>query len=61
MPLIPEQLFKAGLRLAITDDFTIGADLIAASGAHFRGDEGNLAETLDGYALAQRSRRVPAR
>ena len=61
MPLIPEQLFKAGLRLAITDDFTFGADLTAASGAHFRGDEGNLLEELDGYAVAQRSRRVPAR
>ncbi len=51
LPLIPEQLFKAGLRLAITDDLTIGADLMAASGVHFRGDEGNLAETTDGYAL----------
>jgi outer membrane receptor protein involved in Fe transport len=51
LPLIPEQLLKAGLRVAITEDFTIGADLIASSGAFFRGDEGNLAEELDGYAL----------
>jgi iron complex outermembrane recepter protein len=35
----------------VTEDFTIGAQLMAASGSHFRGDEGNLAEELDGYAL----------
>jgi outer membrane receptor protein involved in Fe transport len=51
LPLIPEQLLKAGLRAAMTDNLTLGADLTAASGAHLRGDEGNLAETLDGYAL----------
>jgi outer membrane receptor protein involved in Fe transport len=51
LPLIPDHLLKAGLRIALGDDFTIGAQLMAASGSHFRGDEGNLAEELDGYAL----------
>jgi iron complex outermembrane receptor protein len=51
LPLIPEQLLKAGLRIAVSDDLTIGAQLMAASGSPFRGDEGNLAEELDGYAL----------
>lgn len=51
LPLIPKQLLKAGLRIAATDALTFGADVVAASGAHFRGDEGNLLEPLDGYAL----------
>jgi outer membrane receptor protein involved in Fe transport len=51
LPLIPEQLLKAGLSFAITDAFTIGAELLTASGAHLRGDEGNLFEELDGYTL----------
>jgi outer membrane receptor protein involved in Fe transport len=51
LPLIPEQLLKAGLRIAVTSDLTIGADLLNASEAFFRGDEGNLFEELDGYTL----------
>jgi outer membrane receptor protein involved in Fe transport len=51
LPLIPEQLLKAGLSFAITDTFTLGAGLLNSSGAHFRGDEGNLFEELDGYTL----------
>ncbi len=51
LPLIPEQLLKAGLSFAMTDAFTIGAELLNASGAHLRGDEGNLFEELDGYTL----------
>ena len=51
LPLIPDHLLKAGLRVAVTDAFTIGADLLHSSGAHFRGDEGNLAEELDTYTL----------
>jgi outer membrane receptor protein involved in Fe transport len=51
LPLIPEQLLKAGVSVAITGDFTVGADLLHSSGAHFRGDEGNLFEELDGYTL----------
>jgi outer membrane receptor protein involved in Fe transport len=51
LPLIPEQLFKAGLRFAVTDTFTLGADVLSSSGAYFRGDEGNLFEELDGYTV----------
>jgi outer membrane receptor protein involved in Fe transport len=51
LPLIPEQLLKAGLRFAVTDDFMLGADLLHSSGAFFRGDEGNLFEELDGYTV----------
>jgi len=42
LPLIPQQLLKAGVRFAATDALTFGADLLASSGAFFRGDEGNL-------------------
>ena len=51
LPLIPEQLLKAGLRFAISDALTFGADVVASSGAYFRGDEGNLLDQLDGYSL----------
>jgi outer membrane receptor protein involved in Fe transport len=51
LPLIPERLLKAGLRVQATDDLTIGADVLAASSQYFRGDEGNLVEPIDGYAV----------
>jgi iron complex outermembrane receptor protein len=51
LPLIPKQLLKAGLRFAISDALTFGADVLTSSGAHFRGDEGNLLDELDGYSL----------
>jgi outer membrane receptor protein involved in Fe transport len=51
LPLIPEQLLKAGVRCAFGEAFTFGADLIASSGTFFRGDEGNLLEELDGYSV----------
>jgi iron complex outermembrane receptor protein len=51
LPLIPRQLLKAGVRIAVTEALTFGADLVASSGAYFRGDEGNLLEELDGYSV----------
>ena len=51
LPLIPEHLLKAGLSFAMSDVFTLGADLLHSSGAHLRGDEGNLFEKLDGDTL----------
>jgi iron complex outermembrane recepter protein len=51
LPLVPDQLLKAGFRVAASDRLTFGADVLASSGAPFRGDEGNLVEELDGYAL----------
>ena len=51
LPLIPQQLLKAGVRYAVTDALTLGADVLASSGAFFRGDEGNLLDELDGYSV----------
>jgi iron complex outermembrane recepter protein len=51
LPLVPERLLKAGVSIATSDRLTLGVDLLASSGAPFRGDEGNLFEELDGYAL----------
>jgi outer membrane receptor protein involved in Fe transport len=51
LPLIPEQLLKAGMRFAFTEAFTFGADVLHSSGAFFRGDEGNLLDELDGYSV----------
>ena len=51
LPLIPEQLLKAGVRFAVTEALTLGADVFASSGAYFRGDEGNLLDELDGYSV----------
>jgi iron complex outermembrane receptor protein len=51
LPLIPERLLKAGARIAASERLTFGVDIIAASGAHHRGDEGNLVERIDGYTL----------
>ena len=51
LPLIPQQLLKAGVRFAATDALTFGADVLASSGAFFRGDEGNLLDELDGYCV----------
>jgi len=51
LPLIPAQLLKAGLRLAVNDRLTLGAEVLASSGQHYRGDEGNLVDKIDGYAV----------
>jgi outer membrane receptor protein involved in Fe transport len=51
LPLTPEHLLKAGVRFAPSDDFTLGADLQWASEQFVRGDEGNLAEELEGYTV----------
>jgi iron complex outermembrane receptor protein len=51
LPLIPTQLLKAGIRFAATDALTFGVGVVAASGSHFRGDEGNLLDELDGYSV----------
>jgi iron complex outermembrane receptor protein len=51
LPLTPEHLLKAGLRFAPNGDFTFGADLQWTSEQFVRGDEGNLAEELEGYTV----------
>jgi len=51
LPLIPSQLFKAGIRVSVTPRFSIGGQLLASAGQHLRGDEGNLVDKIDSYAL----------
>lgn len=41
LPLIPDQLLKAGFERDVGDRVAIGADVNASSDFHFRGDEGN--------------------
>ena len=52
LPLIPRQLLKAGFRLSATSKLSVGADLLARSDSHFRGDESNVANKVGGYAIA---------
>lgn len=51
LPLIPGGLFKAGFDIELLDGLTVGGELLATSAMHFRGDEGNDAERVDGYRL----------
>jgi outer membrane receptor protein involved in Fe transport len=51
LPLVPERLLKAELAFAASDALSFAANVVAASSQHFRGDEGNLVESIDGYAL----------
>jgi len=51
LPLVPNQLLKAGLRIAPNDRLTFGVDVLASSGSPLRGDEANLLEKIEGYAL----------
>ena len=39
------------MRFTASDALTFGADLLASSGAFFRGDEGNLLDELDAYSV----------
>ncbi len=51
IPGIPQHTFKMGADYAFTDAFTLGADLVANSGQYLRGDEANLLDTTDAYAI----------
>jgi outer membrane receptor protein involved in Fe transport len=51
LPLIPKVLLKAGLRYTLNDRLSVGGDVVASSGQHLRGDEGNLVEKIEGYAV----------
>ena len=51
LPLIPNRLLKAGFSAEVTPRVTIGADLFASGPMHLRGDEGNLLDKVDGYAI----------
>lgn len=49
IPSIPRHRFKVGAEYALTQQWRIGADLIAASNQFLRGDEGNDVNPLPGY------------
>jgi iron complex outermembrane receptor protein len=51
LPLIPQRLWKAGLKLVATKSLTLGADLQSAAGIYYRGDEANLLAPLPGYSV----------
>ena len=51
LPLIPQQLLKAGLRWQLSDRLTLGADLIGGGDFHMRGDEGNDLEGIGDYVV----------
>ena len=50
LPLVPRHLLKVGLTAPLGERFTIGADAVARSSIHYRGDEGNDIDPIDGYA-----------
>lgn len=51
LPLTPRHLLKGGVIFTASDRLTVGADVLASSSQHFRGDEGNVFDEIDGYAL----------
>ncbi|HEX5046711.1 MAG TPA: TonB-dependent receptor [Gammaproteobacteria bacterium] len=51
LPLVPKSLLKGGLSVGLGPRLRLGGDVLASSGAPFRGDEGNFLGGLDGYAL----------
>ena len=51
IPLIPERLLNAGIETSLTARLTVGAGLQHASRHHLRGDEANLAPSIEGYTL----------
>ena len=51
IPLIPERLLNGGIETMLTPRLTVGAGLQHASRHHLRGDEANLAPSIEGYTL----------
>jgi iron complex outermembrane recepter protein len=51
IPGIPAHSLKIGADVAVTSKLTLGGDLRYNSGQFLRGDEANLLDTLDGYAI----------
>ena len=51
LPLIPTQLLKAGIRAAVGQRLTLGADIQAGSDFHMRGDESNDSARIGDYAV----------
>lgn len=51
LPLIPNQLFKAGIHAPLGNRITIGADLLAGGDFYMRGDEGNDLARIGEFAV----------
>ena len=52
IPGIPQHNLKIGADYALTPRLSFGADIVYNSGQYLRGDEANLLDTTDGYAVA---------
>ncbi len=51
IPGIPDHSIKLGGIYAVTEKFNVGADMIFNTGVYLRGDEANLLDTTDDYAV----------
>lgn len=51
IPGIPLHSVKVGADLAVTDALTLGAEMVASSSRYLRGDEANLDDPVDGFAI----------
>jgi len=51
IPGIPQHNLKIGGDYTLAPGLSIGADLVYNSGQYLRGDEANLLDTIDGYAV----------
>jgi iron complex outermembrane recepter protein len=51
IPGIPEHQANLGVDFALHDRFDVGADVVLRSGVYLRGDEANLLDQTDGYAI----------
>jgi iron complex outermembrane recepter protein len=51
IPGLPQHNLKIGGDYHVTSKFSVGSDLVYNSDQHFRGDEANLLDTIDGYIV----------
>lgn len=51
IPGVPEHNFRAGVDVSVLPNWVVGANLLASSGVYLRGDEANLLERTDPYAV----------
>jgi outer membrane receptor protein involved in Fe transport len=51
IPGIPEHQANLGLDFTVNDRLELGADVVMRSGVYLRGDEPNLLDKTDGYAI----------
>ena len=51
IPGIPQHQANLGIDFSLNDRFELGADVVVRSGVYLRGDEANLLDRTDGYAI----------